>query len=49
MGADPGLGIDVPLVATNGRLNFLWGALFAGVAAAALGAFVALPLRNSVR
>lgn len=39
-------GIDLPLVATHGRLNFLWGALLAGVVAAALGAVIALPLRR---
>ena len=39
-------GIDLPLVATHGRLNFLWGALLAGAVAAALGALIALPLRR---
>jgi len=39
-------GIDLPLVATHGRLNFLWGALLAGVVAAAFGALIAIPLRR---
>jgi branched-subunit amino acid ABC-type transport system permease component len=39
-------GINLPLVATHGRLNFLWGALIAGAVAAALGALIALPLRR---
>src|SRR5262249_35261041 len=37
-------GIDVPGIASHGQLNFLWACVVAAIAAAALGAVVALPL-----
>ncbi|MDA8047005.1 MAG: ATP-binding cassette domain-containing protein [Actinomycetota bacterium] len=36
-------GIDVPLVATHGHLNFLWATLLGVVAGAAVGLVIALP------
>ncbi|HEY1633894.1 MAG TPA: ATP-binding cassette domain-containing protein [Acidimicrobiales bacterium] len=36
-------GIDIPLIASHGHLNFAWAVLIATVAAAALGALIALP------
>ena len=36
-------GINVPLIATHGHLNFVWAALIATLVAAALGAVIALP------
>jgi ABC-type branched-subunit amino acid transport system ATPase component/branched-subunit amino acid ABC-type transport system permease component len=36
-------GIDLPLVASAGQLNFLWAAVIGALAAGALGALVALP------
>ena len=36
-------GIDIPLIATHGQLNFVWAALIAAIVAAALGALIALP------
>ncbi|HXW31716.1 MAG TPA: ATP-binding cassette domain-containing protein, partial [Acidimicrobiales bacterium] len=36
-------GINLPLIATHGHLNFVWAALIATVVGAALGAVIALP------
>jgi ABC-type branched-subunit amino acid transport system ATPase component/branched-subunit amino acid ABC-type transport system permease component len=36
-------GINLPLIATHGHLNFVWAALIATVVGAALGALIALP------
>ncbi|MFI5042346.1 MAG: ATP-binding cassette domain-containing protein, partial [Acidimicrobiales bacterium] len=36
-------GIDLPLIATHGHLNFVWAALIATLVGAALGALIALP------
>ena len=35
--------VNIPLIATHGHLNFVWAALIAAVAAAALGVVIALP------
>ena len=37
-------GIDVPGLVSNGQLNFFWAVIIAAIAAAALGALLALPL-----
>jgi ABC-type branched-subunit amino acid transport system ATPase component/branched-subunit amino acid ABC-type transport system permease component len=37
-------GIDVPGLVSNGQLNFFWAVVIAAIAAAALGALLALPL-----
>jgi branched-subunit amino acid ABC-type transport system permease component/ABC-type branched-subunit amino acid transport system ATPase component len=37
-------GVDIPLVAAHGQLNFLWAIVLGGLAAAALGALLAIPL-----
>jgi ABC-type branched-subunit amino acid transport system ATPase component/branched-subunit amino acid ABC-type transport system permease component len=39
-------GIDVPLVASHGQLNFLWAALIGAALAALVGAIVAIPVRR---
>src|SRR5205814_1522623 len=39
-------GLDLPLVASHGQLNWVWAALIAGVVGAAAGAVVALPVRR---
>jgi ABC-type branched-subunit amino acid transport system ATPase component/ABC-type branched-subunit amino acid transport system permease subunit len=36
-------GVDIPLIATHGQINFLWAAIIGGLVAAALGAIIALP------
>jgi branched-subunit amino acid ABC-type transport system permease component/ABC-type branched-subunit amino acid transport system ATPase component len=37
-------GVDIPLIAAHGQLNFFWAVLLGGLAAAALGALLAIPL-----
>jgi ABC-type branched-subunit amino acid transport system ATPase component/ABC-type branched-subunit amino acid transport system permease subunit len=37
-------GVDIPLIFSHGQLNFFWAIVIGGVAAAALGAVLALPL-----
>jgi ABC-type branched-subunit amino acid transport system ATPase component/branched-subunit amino acid ABC-type transport system permease component len=37
-------GVDIPLVVSHGQINFLWAILIGGLAAAALGALLAVPL-----
>ena len=37
-------GVDIPGIAAHGQLNFFWAVVIAGLAAAALGALLALPL-----
>jgi ABC-type branched-subunit amino acid transport system ATPase component/ABC-type branched-subunit amino acid transport system permease subunit len=37
-------GVDIPLVASHGQLNFVWALLLGALAAAALGALLAIPL-----
>src|SRR5947209_311583 len=37
-------GVDIPLIASHGQLNFFWAMILGGVAAAALGALLAIPL-----
>jgi ABC-type branched-subunit amino acid transport system ATPase component/ABC-type branched-subunit amino acid transport system permease subunit len=37
-------GVDIPLIAAHGQLNFFWAILLGGLAAAALGALLAIPL-----
>ncbi len=39
-------GMDIPLVATHGQLNWLWAVVLAGLVGAAAGAVVALPVRR---
>lgn len=39
-------GVDIPLVASNGRLNFAWAAILGALGAAVLGALVAIPVRR---
>jgi ABC-type branched-subunit amino acid transport system ATPase component/branched-subunit amino acid ABC-type transport system permease component len=39
-------GIDVPLIASHGQLNFIWAALLGAALAAVVGALVALPVRR---
>jgi len=39
-------GIDLPLVASHGQLNFLWAALIGAGLAAIVGAIVAIPVRR---
>src|SRR3954469_23168983 len=39
-------GIDVPLIATHGHLNWMWAVVLAGLVGAAAGALVALPVRR---
>jgi branched-subunit amino acid ABC-type transport system permease component/ABC-type branched-subunit amino acid transport system ATPase component len=39
-------GVDVPLVASHGQLNWLWAVVLAGLVGAAAGAVVALPVRR---
>jgi ABC-type branched-subunit amino acid transport system ATPase component/branched-subunit amino acid ABC-type transport system permease component len=39
-------GIDIPLIASNGQLNFVWAALIGAALAALVGALVALPVRR---
>ena len=36
-------GIDIPLIATHGRINFLWAALIGALVAAAIGFLIAMP------
>jgi branched-subunit amino acid ABC-type transport system permease component/ABC-type branched-subunit amino acid transport system ATPase component len=36
-------GIDLPLIAAHGQINFLWAALIGALVAAAIGALIALP------
>ena len=36
-------GVDIPLIATHGDINFIWAALIGALIAAALGALIALP------
>ena len=38
-----GWGLDLPLIATHGHINFLWAVIIAAVVAGALGAVIALP------
>src|SRR3954451_2503434 len=37
-------GVDIPLIASHGQVNFVWAMLLGGLAAAALGALLAMPL-----
>ncbi len=37
-------GVDIPLVASHGQLNFVWAIVIGALAAAALGALLAVPL-----
>ena len=37
-------GVDIPLIASHGQVNFLWAIILGGLAAAALGALLAIPL-----
>jgi ABC-type branched-subunit amino acid transport system ATPase component/branched-subunit amino acid ABC-type transport system permease component len=39
-------GVDIPLVASHGQLNFVWAALLGALLAAVLGALLALPVRR---
>jgi len=39
-------GVDIPLVATHGQINFVWAALIGAACAATLGAIVAIPVRR---
>ncbi len=39
-------GVDIPMVATHGQINFAWAALIGAIAAAAIGALVAIPVRR---
>ena len=39
-------GIDLPLVATHGQINFVWAAFIGAACAATLGALVAIPVRR---
>ena len=39
-------GLDVPLVASHGQLNWLWAVVLAALVGAAAGAMVALPVRR---
>ncbi len=39
-------GLDIPLIASNGQLNFLWAAVIGSLLAALVGALVALPVRR---
>jgi ABC-type branched-subunit amino acid transport system ATPase component/branched-subunit amino acid ABC-type transport system permease component len=39
-------GVDIPLIASHGQLNWLWAALIAALCAAGVGALVALPVRR---
>ena len=39
-------GWDVPFIFSHGQLNFFWALIIGGLAAAALGALLALPLRG---
>jgi ABC-type branched-subunit amino acid transport system ATPase component/ABC-type branched-subunit amino acid transport system permease subunit len=36
-------GIDLPVIASHGQISFLWAALIGGLAAAVIGALIALP------
>ena len=36
-------GVDIPLIATRGRINFLWAALIGALVAAAIGFLIAMP------
>ena len=36
-------GVNIPLIATHGQINFLWAAVIGALAAAAIGALIALP------
>jgi branched-subunit amino acid ABC-type transport system permease component/ABC-type branched-subunit amino acid transport system ATPase component len=37
-------GVNIPLIASHGQLNFFWAIILGGLAAAALGALLAIPL-----
>ncbi len=37
-------GVDIPLIAVHGQINFFWAIVLGGLAAAALGALLAIPL-----
>ena len=37
-------GIDLPLVASHGQINFVWAVVIGGLLAAAVGALIALPI-----
>ena len=39
-------GVDLPLIASHGHLNFVWAALLAALLGALVGALVAIPLRR---
>jgi ABC-type branched-subunit amino acid transport system ATPase component/branched-subunit amino acid ABC-type transport system permease component len=39
-------GVDLPLIASHGHLNFVWAALLAALLGAVAGALVAIPLRR---
>ena len=39
-------GVDIPLIASHGQLNFVWAALIGAALAALVGALVALPVRR---
>ncbi len=39
-------GIDIPLIASDGQLNFVWAALIGAALAALVGALVAVPVRR---
>jgi ABC-type branched-subunit amino acid transport system ATPase component/branched-subunit amino acid ABC-type transport system permease component len=39
-------GVDIPLVASHGQINFAWAAVIGALCAAALGAIVAIPVRR---
>jgi len=40
---DRNWGVDIPLIATHGHLNFVWAVALAAIVAGALGALIALP------
>ncbi len=37
-------GVDIPLIASHGQINFFWAVVIGAAAAAALGALIALPM-----
>jgi ABC-type branched-subunit amino acid transport system permease subunit len=37
-------GVDIPLVASHGQINFLWALVIGALAAATLGALLAIPI-----
>ena len=39
-------GVNLPLIASHGRINFLWAALLAGLGTAVAGAIIAVPVRR---